>query len=219
MQINVSQSRPVSDAIKIFSYPLPTQRGQGQTTHVHNISRLQQAFPLTIALFVLWVVLSGKFDVVHLLMGAASAVCITIGTHRLLLLSPAIAPEAVHPARTVPWRGLLLYGAWLFWQVVVSSVQVAYAVLHPKMPISPRLLRFHSELPHTLARLTLATSITLTPGTVTLDVDGDEFLVHALTEDGANGLDPAVGGDAMQQRVAALYAAQPHQSQTTGVSA
>jgi multicomponent Na+:H+ antiporter subunit E len=65
------------------------------------------------------------------------------------------------------------------------------------------------ELPHTLARLTLATSITLTPGTVTLDVDGDEFLVHALTLASANGLAPAAGEAAMPQRVAALYAPSP----------
>jgi multicomponent Na+:H+ antiporter subunit E len=170
------------------------------------MSRLQQAFPLTIALFVLWVVLSGKCDAFHLLTGAASAICITIGTQRLFYLPPAIVPQAVHPMRAVPWRRLLVYVPWLFWQVVLSSVQVAAAVLHPKMPINPRLLRFRMVLPHTLARLTLATSITLTPGTVTLDVDGDEFLVHALTEASANGLDPAAGGDAMQQRVAALYA-------------
>jgi multicomponent Na+:H+ antiporter subunit E len=181
------------------------------------MSRLQQAFPLTIALFVLWVVLSGKFDVVHLLMGIASAIGVTIGTQRLLLLPPLIGPESVHPARVIPWRRLVIYIPWLFWQIVLSSVQVAYVVLHPRMPISPRLLRFRTELPHTLARLTLATSITLTPGTVTLDVEGDAFLVHALTEASANGLDPAVGGDAMQQRVAALYRPR-RQSHTTGAS-
>jgi multicomponent Na+:H+ antiporter subunit E len=173
--------------------------------------------PLTVALFVLWVVLSGKFDVLHLLMGLASAIGVTIGTQRLLLLPPAIGPESVHPARVIPWSRLLIYIPWLFWQVVLSSVQVAYVVLHPRMPLSPRLLRFQTALPHTLARLTLATSITLTPGTVTLDVEGDAFLVHALTAAGASGLDPAVGGKTMQQRVAALYA-QRRQGHTTGAS-
>jgi multicomponent Na+:H+ antiporter subunit E len=163
------------------------------------------------------VVLSGKLDVLHLLMGAASAIGVTVGTRRLLLLPPAIGLESLHPAQAIPWRGLLIYVPWLFWQIVLSSVQVAYVVLHPRMPISPRLLRFRTELPHALARLTLASSITLTPGTVTLDVDGDEFLVHALTEAGANGLDPAAGGDAMQQRVAALYT-QPHHNPATGAS-
>jgi multicomponent Na+:H+ antiporter subunit E len=90
--------------------------------------------------------------------------------------------------------------------------------LHPHMPISPRLVRFRIALPHTLARLTLASSITLTPGTVTLDVRDDEFVVHALTALSAQGLDPQAGGGAMQQRVAALYQTS-EQSQTTGVTA
>jgi multicomponent Na+:H+ antiporter subunit E len=65
--------------------------------------------------------------------------------------------------------------------------------------------------------LTLATSITLTPGTVTLDVDGDEFLVHALTQASANGLDPTTAGAAMPRRVAALYAP-PRPGHTTEAS-
>jgi multicomponent Na+:H+ antiporter subunit E len=181
------------------------------------MSHLQQVGPLTLALFALWVMLSGKLDALHLLMGAASVITITLGTQRLFLLPPAIGPAALHPVQALPWRRLVLYVPWLFWQVVVSSIQVAYAVLHPAMPISPRLLRFRMELPHNLARLTLATSITLTPGTITLDVDGDEFLVHTLTDVSATGLNPAAGRAAMPQRVAALYS-QPQQSHPTGAS-
>jgi multicomponent Na+:H+ antiporter subunit E len=101
----------------------------------------------------------------------------------------------------VRWGRVLKYGAWLAWEVVVSAVQVASVVLHPKMPIAPRLLRFQASLPHTLARLTLANSITLTPGTVTLEVDADEFVVHALTPASAAGLDAG----RMQARVAGLF--------------
>lgn len=167
--------------------------------------RLRQTYPLAVLLFVLWIILSGKLDAVHLLMGAVSTICITLGTYRLLLLPPAIGPETVHPAMVVPWGRLLTYIPWLCWEIVVASVQVAYLVLHPKMPISPCLIRFRMPLPHTLARLTLATSITLTPGTVTLDVQGDEFFVHALTAEGARGLDPSTAGRTMPHRVAALY--------------
>jgi multicomponent Na+:H+ antiporter subunit E len=158
-----------------------------------------------VALFVFWMIVSGKFDAFHLLVGAGSALGITLGTYRLLLLPPAIGPGSVHPAAVVPWRRLLGYVPWLCWQIVLASVQVASVVLHPKMPISPRLVRFHTPLPHTLARLTLATSITLTPGTVTLDVQDDAFLVHALTGSSADALCPPGGNGAMQQRVAALY--------------
>ncbi|HEY5863988.1 MAG TPA: Na+/H+ antiporter subunit E [Candidatus Tectomicrobia bacterium] len=166
---------------------------------------LRQTYPLAVLLFALWIILSGKLDVLHLLMGAVITLCITLGTYRLLLLPPAIGTETVHPAMVVPWSRLLTYIPWLCWEIVVASLQIAYLVLHPKMPISPCLVCFRMPLPHTLARLTLATSITLTPGTVTLDVQDDEFLVHALTTEGARGLDPSTAGKTMLHRVATLY--------------
>jgi multicomponent Na+:H+ antiporter subunit E len=196
---------------------LPTEGRQAQAVCVYKVSRLQQTLPLTLALFALWVVLSGKFDAFHLLIGAGSALCISLGTHRLLLLPPAIGPASVYPVRAIPWFGLLAYLPWLGWQIVLASVHIAFVVLHPRMPISPRLVRFRTSLPHTLARLTLATSITLTPGTVTLDVQDDEFLVHALTEPSARGLAPEAEEGTMQRRVAALYSVS-EPNRTTGVT-
>jgi multicomponent Na+:H+ antiporter subunit E len=100
---------------------------------------------------------------------------------------------------------LLAYLPWLCWQIVLASLEVAYLVLHPRLPIQPQLIRFRAHLPHALARLSLATSITLTPGTVTLDTHGDEFLVHALTAAGAEALLSPEGDGTMQRRIAALY--------------
>jgi multicomponent Na+:H+ antiporter subunit E len=161
--------------------------------------------PLTLMLFTFWIILSGKFDAFHLGIGAVSAVCITLGTRRLLLLPPAIGPAQTHPVDVMPWRRLLLYVPWLIWQIVMSSLLVAVVVVHPKMPIQPRLVRFRTPLPHDLARLTLATSITMTPGTVTLDVQGDEFLVHALTETSAQALMSVQEEGSMQSQVLSLY--------------
>ncbi|MFQ5789416.1 MAG: Na+/H+ antiporter subunit E [Acidobacteriota bacterium] len=162
--------------------------------------------PLTAALFAFWIVLSGKLDAFHLTAGAVSSVGITWATFRLLLLKPAIGPESVHPASSTPWLRLLAYIPWLSWQIFIASVQVAYVVLHPRLPIAPRMVRFHHPLRDTQARLTLANSITLTPGTVTVDVQGDTFLVHALTEASALSLLPE-GGEKMQRRVTRLFRA------------
>jgi multicomponent Na+:H+ antiporter subunit E len=161
--------------------------------------------PLATLLFVFWVVLSGKFDAFHLSIGTASAVCIALGTQSLLLRAPAIVPDAHHPLTAISWGRLLLYVPWLAWQVVLSSLQVAWLVLHPKMPISPCVVQFETPLPHELARLTLANSITLTPGTITLDVEGDTFVVHALTKSSAAELTPRTGQGSMQRHVEFLY--------------
>lgn len=163
---------------------------------------LRQILPLTIALFALWVVLSGKLDGFHLSIGIVSALAISLGTRRLLMLPPAIGAQGIHPAAAQPWLRLTIYIPWLIWQIVLSSVHIAYVVLHPRLPISPSMIRIQAKLPHALARLTLANSITLTPGTITVDVQGDDFLIHALTVTSAQGLQ---GEDTMQKRVAAVY--------------
>lgn len=172
---------------------------------VQKSFRLLQAFPLTVTLIALWIVLSGKLDGFHLSIGIVSAFAISLGTHRLLMLPPAIGPQGVHPFAAHPWLRLLTYLPWLMWQIAVASIHVAFVVLHPRMPIRPCMIRVQAKLPHALARLILANSITMTPGTVTIDVQGDDFLVHALTEASAQGLQPDQVEGTMQQRVANLF--------------
>lgn len=172
---------------------------------MQNAPRLRHLVPLALALMTLWIVLSGEIDWFHLTAGMLSALAITFGTNRLLMLPPAIGPASLHPFAAHPWRRLITYVPWLFWQIVISSVQIAYVVMHPKLPIAPCMLSFQVKLPHALARLTLANSITLTPGTVTVDVQGDEFLVHALTKTSSQGLLPTTGQGDIQRRVASLF--------------
>lgn len=68
----------------------------------------------------------------------------------------------------------------LLWAVVRANLALAAVVLHPRLPIDPAVVRLPAP-ESAVARALLANSITLTPGTVTLDVDGDELVVHALT--------------------------------------
>lgn len=163
------------------------------------------AVPFGVVLFGTWLVLSPKRDLFHLGLGAATAAVVAVLTARLVAQPPALG--ALHSGHTLlrqmPWHRFLGYLPWLASQVVVASLQVAYTVLHPRLPVSPRVVRITAPYPHTLARLTLANSITLTPGTVTLDVEGDTFLVHALTEEGSRELQRG----AMSDRVSALFAA------------
>ncbi len=89
---------------------------------------------------------------------------------------------------------------WLLYQVVVANLHVVYLILTPSQ-IHPQIVRFRTTLTSELARTTLGNSITLTPGTVTLDVEDDEFVVHALSDKVARDL---LSG-AMEQRVARIF--------------
>ena len=72
----------------------------------------------------------------------------------------------------------ILYMSVLFVEIVKANFDVAYRVIHPKMPIKPGIVIIKTELKQDIAKTILANSITLTPGTFTLDIKGDELLIH-----------------------------------------
>ncbi len=151
-------------------------------------------------LMALWLALSGMYDAFHLGLGALSVVCVLWLNARLRRARP-IGPgrTEVHVLRFVAYCG------WLLGQIVLSALHVAAVVLTPRMPVSPRVVRFRSDQPNDVARMLLACSITLTPGTLTVEVDADEFTVHALTGATARGL---LDGT-MQAKVARLFSDGP----------
>lgn len=160
---------------------------------------------LVLELFTFWLVLTRHWSLANAVLGAAVAIVVGVFTHPLFFLPPRLAPEGRRAGMLTPWPKLFRYFPWLFKEIVVSNFQIAALVLHPKLPIAPCLIRFKAGLPHAFAKATLANSITLTPGTITVDVAGDEYLVHALTPEIAEGVRPDVPGS-MTRRVMQIYA-------------
>ncbi len=156
-----------------------------------------------LVLFGLWLLLSGHYDAFHIGAGVFSALLVTLMHARINRhLYDHLDIAAVHPLR---YARLALYIPWLMWQIVLASLQVAGAVLRPRMPIDPSLVRFKTKLPNVAARVILGNSITLTPGTYTLRIEGDEFLVHSLMSVSHSGI---VDGS-LPGQVAKLYGDRP----------
>ncbi len=97
-------------------------------------------------------------------------------------------------------RRLFGYWAWLAKEIARSSFKVARIVLDPRLPISPQVFEIKATATHPADQAMLANSITLTPGTLALDVHDGVILVHSLTKSGA---DELITGE-MDRRVAAL---------------
>ncbi|HVR34897.1 MAG TPA: Na+/H+ antiporter subunit E [Methylomirabilota bacterium] len=154
-----------------------------------------------VVLMGLWLLLSGQYDAFHIALGVLS-VGLVIGINRHL--PPVVCRDDPPEARLRLWR-LALYLPWLFLEMVLSSLHVARVVLSPRPPLSPRMVRFKSRQPGDFARVILGNSITLTPGTLTITIEGDEYLVHALTPTTASGL---LSGT-MQTKVARLFLDEP----------
>jgi len=132
-----------------------------------------------IGLFGLWVLLSGKLDAFHLSVGFLGAALIAwLNTKSRHLNGPPL-----------PLVRLVLYLPWLFWEIVKSSLNVTKIILDPKLPINPRLIQYRTDLGSNPAVVLLGNSITLTPGTVTIEVSSSELLVHALDDGSSSGLE------------------------------
>jgi multicomponent Na+:H+ antiporter subunit E len=149
-------------------------------------------------LFALWLVLSGKFDAMHIGMGVAC--CLLLSAWCADLLFQDSDATAGHRLRQL--AGFTAYLGWLFWQIILANLHVFRVALTPRMNrlLSPQMVEFDTLLEKELSRFVLANSITLTPGTVTVRVVGSRFLVHALTEKAARDLPGA-----MEQRIANIF--------------
>lgn len=97
-----------------------------------------------------------------------------------------VADHEGHPIH-LTWRAGT-YWPWLFVEIIKSNIDVARLILDPKLPISPTVIKVKATQVDDLGHVIYANSITLTPGTVTMDVRGGTLEVHAITQDIAEGL-------------------------------
>ncbi|MBN2013549.1 MAG: Na+/H+ antiporter subunit E [Candidatus Altiarchaeota archaeon] len=137
---------------------------------------------VSIILFGFWLLLSWHFDPLHLTLGLISSLLIAYLSSDLLISEEEIgfSPRKVF--------SFILYSIYLAYNIVLANLDVAYRVLHPRMPIDPQIVEFKTKLRSDVGRTILANSITLTPGTISVDVRGDVFYVHALSEKSAEEL-------------------------------
>jgi len=154
-----------------------------------------------IILFLPWLILSGKYDASYIGMGVLCAAMVAWWCKDLLFPNEhlSIGNCIRQGIRFIP------YACWLFWQIVLSNIHVLKVSLSPRMHdlISPKMVRFNTDVNEEISKFVLANSITLTPGTVTVRVEGQKFLVHALTEKAASGLPGE--SDEMERRIINVF--------------
>ncbi|MDX1422522.1 MAG: Na+/H+ antiporter subunit E [Kiloniellales bacterium] len=149
---------------------------------------------LGVFLALLWLLLSGHFSEPLLLaLGAASVLLVVF----IALRKEVTDPEG-HPIHMI--LRLLVYWPWLVKEIVVANVDVAKAILRSPMAIDPTVFTVRGTQKSELARVIYANSITLTPGTVTVDLEEDLLTIHALTKAGLE----SVESGQMNRRVTAL---------------
>ena len=132
-------------------------------------------------LAVFWWLLSWQTNPFLLKSGFVVCLGVALLSSRMGLVDDESQPFAMLPR-------LVLFGPWLLWQVVLSNWDVVKRVWTPGLGIAPQIIRVPCALKTGFCRATYANSITLTPGTVTIDTGDEGFLVHALHQEAADGL-------------------------------
>jgi multicomponent Na+:H+ antiporter subunit E len=138
-------------------------------------------------MFVVWILLSGKFDAFHLSLGIISCSLVAYFSADLLFETPSIRVTRLSGS----WIRFVRYIPWLLYQIFLANLHVLYLTFHPRMMdlIDPQIIKFRSKLQGDLSRVAFANSITLTPGTITVYVTLDgNFSVHAIDKKSREGL-------------------------------
>lgn len=157
-----------------------------------------------VANFVFWMVLSGRTETKFIVYGLLTAAVTSWVTYPLLLLPNKDGSKRYFVFGVNPFK-FVAYFFWLMWQLILANMDVLLATTAQELQINPKIIRFHFKTDNPMAAVVLANSITLTPGTVTLNVTDDGlYEIHALTDAAAEG---TLSGDT-QRKVAELYGEQ-----------
>lgn len=146
-------------------------------------------------MLVFWVIFSGMFDAFHLTLGVICCALVSLMSADLFI------PDMQREHKTGKAFRMLAYLPWLIYQIVLANLHVVRMVMQPSK-IKPQVVTIKPALKSDLSQVMLANSITLTPGTITMDIDEDgTFYVHALSQPVADDL---LTGE-MEKRVAHVF--------------
>ncbi len=142
---------------------------------------MRHIISLFVFLFAVWLLFSGYFEPLLLTLGLISCAFVV-----WIAVRQDVVDHEGHPVHLRPLRWLS-YSLWLVGEIVKANIDVAKRIWDPKLPISPTVTKVPAEM-YELSQVIYANSITLTPGTVSIDLNNNVITVHALTREGAEEL-------------------------------
>ena len=132
----------------------------------------------------MWIVFNGRFTIEILIFGIVLSAALYLFTWKVLGYGPKQEKEVLKKSGK-----MVLYGLLVFKEIIKANWGVLKIVLNPKSKIEPKMVYFKTDLKKDTSKVALANSITLTPGTITVNVSDDVFCVHAMDASMADGID------------------------------
>jgi multicomponent Na+:H+ antiporter subunit E len=127
---------------------------------------------------IFWIIMSGYLDAMHIGFGVISVSVVLFFNYRLQ--NYRFSRQDIDVLHSLRFSRAFYFFFWLFVQIIVAGFHMARLIVSPSMPIRPAVVKFRADLPSDQAKMILGNSITLTPGTLTVDIEEDQFLIHAL---------------------------------------
>jgi len=140
-----------------------------------------------VAFLALWIIFNGRLTAEILLIGMV--LCLALYVFCCKFLGYSIRKE-LQVMKKAPLA--IQYGVILIVEILKANRQVMHFIMTPKYQVEPKLVHFTSRLKSETLRVVLANSITLTPGTITVGLNGAEFYVHCLDREFADGIEDSV---------------------------
>lgn len=137
--------------------------------------------------FALWIIFNGAITLEICLFGVAVAAAVFAFTCKFMDYSIEKEKKLL---RSIPKQ--IRYACVLITEIVKANFAVMHMILSEREEIEPVLVSFHSDMKTPVGRAFLANAITLTPGTITVSLEGSEYLVHCLDAEYAAGMDDSV---------------------------
>ena len=131
-----------------------------------------------VMVFIIWLLLTWSVQWQDVTVGIIFTVIVSLLAGNILPPNPA---RLIDPRR---WFWMLLYLPYFLYYCVKANLDVAYRVLHPDMPIRPGIVKVTTDLKTDLGKTFLASSITLTPGTLVVDIVGQDLYIHWINVQG-----------------------------------
>ena len=158
-------------------------------------------FELFLVIFITWIIFSEIFELKFLLFGVISCLVISLCCLKSFKIK-GIKSDKTYFLIHFNFIKALIYFIWLIKEIILSAIAVSKTVFHSNDKLSPKIVWFKADYDNPVARAFLANSITLTPGTVTIDIfDDGTYSAHALVDESADSL---LSGE-MQKKVAWVF--------------
>jgi multicomponent Na+:H+ antiporter subunit E len=121
---------------------------------------------------IFWLLLTFEFTTANIIVGAVASLICALFFGRVFVRN---VYKLLQPQR---YFWFMVYLFVFIWECIKANIDVAYRVLHPAMPIRPGIVRVKTTLKSDIAKMLLANSITMTPGTISVDIIGEYLYIH-----------------------------------------